>query len=37
MTSRLLNLLTVVSLLLCVSVCALWVRSHEPSDARELA
>src|SRR6476660_1530714 len=28
MTRRLLNLLTAVSLLLCVAVCVLWVRSY---------
>jgi hypothetical protein len=28
MTRRLLNLLTVLSLLLCVAACVLWVRSH---------
>ena len=28
MTRRLLNLLTLLSLLLCVAVCVLWVRSY---------
>jgi len=32
MTRRLLNLLTALSLLLCVAVVALWVRSHEVQD-----
>ena len=32
MRRRLLNLLTALSLLLCVAVCALWVRSHFVSD-----
>ena len=29
---RLLNLLTALSLLLCVAVCVLWVRSYWESD-----
>ena len=33
MTRRLLNLLTVLSLLLCVAVCVLWVRSRSASDS----
>jgi len=33
MTRRLLNLLTALSLLLCVAVAALWVRSYFHSDA----
>jgi hypothetical protein len=32
MTRRLLNLVTVLSLLLCVAVCALWVRSYWRND-----
>jgi hypothetical protein len=32
MKRRLLNLLTVLSLMLCVAVCVLWVRSHWTSD-----
>jgi hypothetical protein len=33
MTGRLLNLLTVLSLLLCVAAVALWVRSHSVADS----
>ena len=33
MTRRLLNLLAVVSLLLCIALTALWVRSHHACDA----
>ena len=32
MTRRLLNLLTALSLLLCITVCTLWVRSHWAGD-----
>src|SRR5688500_2791964 len=32
MTRRLLNLLSALSLLLCVAVAALWVRSHSAAD-----
>ena len=32
MTRRLLNLLTVLSLLLCAAVCVLWARSYSRSD-----
>ena len=37
MTRRLLNLLTALSLLLCVAVCLLWVRSYKGSNAVRLA
>ena len=33
MKVRLFNLLTALSLLLCVAVCVLWVRSYVPPDA----
>jgi hypothetical protein len=36
MTRRLLNLLTSLSLLLCVAICGLWVRSDWVQDRREL-
>ena len=32
MTRRLLNVLTLLSLLLCVAVCALWLRSYRVGD-----
>jgi hypothetical protein len=37
MTRRLLNLVTALSLLLCVAVCVLWLRSHRVTDVVALA
>ena len=36
MTRRLLNLLTVLSLLLCVAACVLWVRSYWIPDRTQI-